>query len=200
MILSEQQHDSLTELVQIAFSRAAAALSELTQHRVTLDRPQVSIHPLTELTAVVGRAMGVEVATVHQVFSGPVAGDAFLLLDQGGAAALAGLLAGGPESGGVPAGSAEDVLTETGNILLNACLGMFGNLLQIHVSFSVPRLRVESLHALVDSLLVGREELRYALLVVTRFRVKGSEVSGYLMIALGVTSLDRLIQAVETLG
>ena len=51
--------------------------------------------------------------------------------------------------------SAREVLTEVGNILLNACLGMFGNLLQVHVSFSVPRLHLESLDALVANLITG---------------------------------------------
>jgi len=93
--------------------------------------------------------------------------------------------------------SAREVLTEVGNILLNACLGMFGNLLQVHVSFSVPRLHLETLDALLRSLAIGREGLRYALVVYTAFRLRDSAVSGYLVIALNVASLDRLIQEAE---
>ena len=94
--------------------------------------------------------------------------------------------------------SAREVLTEVGNILLNACLGMFGNLLQVHVSFSVPRLHLDTLEALLRSLMVGVEGLRYALVVYTAFRIRESAVSGYLVIALNVASLDRLIQEAET--
>jgi chemotaxis protein CheC len=89
------------------------------------------------------------------------------------------------------------VLTEVGNILLNACLGMFGNLLHIQVSFSVPRLHLESLNSVLKSLVIGKEELRYALVVYTAFRMRDSEVTGYLVIVLGVASLDRLIREVE---
>jgi chemotaxis protein CheC len=84
-----------------------------------------------------------------------------------------------------------------GNILLNACLGVFGNLLKVHVKFSVPRLHVESLGHLLSSVVVGRDELRYALAVYTSFRLRDSFVSGCLVMALGVASLDRLIQGVE---
>ena len=81
-----------------------------------------------------------EVASIHQVFGGPVAGDALLLLNHEGAVQLADLLTDGHAPSNRLDESAREVLTEVGNILLNACLGMFGNLLDVHVSFSVPRL------------------------------------------------------------
>ena len=90
------------------------------------------------------------------------------------------------------------MLTEVGNILLNACLGTFGNLLQVQVSFSVPHL--EPRHAVrrsSSSLIVNREGLRYALVVHAGFRLRDAEVTGYLVIVLSVASLDRLIRAVE---
>jgi len=93
--------------------------------------------------------------------------------------------------------SAREALTEIGNILLNACLGVFGNLLRVHVSFSMPRLHLESLDKMLRSITIGAEDLRYAVVVSTEFRVKESAVSGYLAIVLGVSSLDRLLRAIE---
>ena len=66
--------------------------------------------------------------------------------------------------------SAREVLTEVGNILLNACLGSFGNLLHVRVSFSVPRLNLDTLHGVLESLTVDREGMRYALVVHAGFR------------------------------
>ena len=93
--------------------------------------------------------------------------------------------------------SAREVLTEVGNILLNACLGTFGNILEVQVSFSVPHLNLETLRDLLESLLINREGLRYALVVHAGFRLRDAEVTGYLVIVLSVASLDRLIRAVE---
>jgi len=197
MELSEQQRDALCELINIAFSRTAASLSELTGHRVLLDVPQVAIFPITELGAALAKFLPAEVATVHQVFSGPVTGDALLLLNYDGAVKLTDLLTDEQVSSDRLNTSAREVLTEVGNILLNACLGMFGNLLQVHVTFSVPRLHLETLHALLNSLVVASEGLRYALVVYTAFRLRDSSVEGYLVIALNVASLDRLIQEAE---
>jgi hypothetical protein len=76
MELNAVQQDALVELLNIGFGRAGASLSKLTQQRVLLDVPQVDIHPVTHLTHSLGRLMDERVASVHQVFSGPVTGDA----------------------------------------------------------------------------------------------------------------------------
>ncbi|MFP5260951.1 MAG: chemotaxis protein CheC [Blastocatellia bacterium] len=197
MQLTENQTDALSELINIGFSRTAASLSELTSHRVMLDVPRVEIYPVSELLTRLAQFLPADLASVHQVFTGPLTGDALLLLSHDGARTLTSLLTDESVSPGRLNESAREVLTEVGNILLNACLGVFGNLLQVRVSFSVPRLHLETLTDMVKSLVIDKEELRYALVVYTAFRVRDSAISGYLVIALSVVSLDRLIQEVE---
>jgi chemotaxis protein CheC len=74
---------------------------------------------------------------------------------------------------------------------------MFGNLLKVQVSFAVPHVTLEGLESVVQSVVVDREELRYALVVHAGFRLKGSAVTGYLIIVLSVASVDRLIRAID---
>lgn len=198
MELTARQRDAISELINIAFSRTGAALSELTGHRVILNAPEVSVHPTTELPAALAKFIPGEIASIHQVFGGPVAGDALLLLNHDGAVHLTELLTdgGGPPSSRLDE-SAREVLTEVGNILLNACLGMFGNLLDVRVSFSVPRLHLETLDELLGSLNPEGGEPQYALVIYTAFQIRDSSVRGFLVMVLSVTSLDRLIQEVE---
>jgi len=196
--LTADQRDAVTELVNIAFARTAAALSGLAGNRVELTVPEVFTHPITELLPALGRYVRGDVATVHQVFGGPVAGDALLLLDVAGAAELVAQLLGAGDPPPVPLGASDrEVLAEAGNILLNACLGMFGDLLQVRFTFAVPRLHLESLASMLESLVVGQDGLRHALLVGARFRVRSSDVTGCLVLVLGVTSLERFVQTVE---
>lgn len=197
MQLTALQQDALVELLNIGFGRAGASLSQLTGHRVLLDVPQVTVHDIADLSAVLRNVITDEVASVHQIFSGPVAGDALLILDHQGAARLKELLTDEPALPLAIDASAREVLTEVGNILLNACLGTFGNILKVQVSFSVPRLNLESLGAIVESLRINREGLQYALVVHAGFRLRDREVKGYLVIVLSVSSLDRLVRAVE---
>jgi chemotaxis protein CheC len=118
-------------------------------------------------------------------------------LDQRSAAILKELLTNEPALPLEIDRSAREVVTEIGNILLNACLGTFGNLLKVQVSFSVPHLTLETLGSVVESIAVEREGLRYALIVHSSFRLRDSSLTGYLVIVLGVASLERLIAALE---
>ena len=197
MNLSALQEDALIELINIGFGRAAAALSKLTGHRVQLEVPQIAMCPIDEMADRLRPLLDNDVATVHQIFSGPVGGDALLVLDFKAAGMLKELLTNEPPLPLPIDASGREVLTEVGNILLNACLGTFGNILQVQVSFSVPHLNLDTLNAVMRSLLVNREGLRYALVVHAGFKLRDAEVKGYLVIVLSVASLDRLIRAVE---
>jgi chemotaxis protein CheC len=200
MILSDKQKDAVTELINIAFSRAAASLSDLTNHRVLLEAPSVSIHIIGDLEKALDGFVQGEIATVHQIFGGPVTGDAMLLLNYDGAVALSNLLTGGSGKGDRLYQSDREVLTEVGNILLNACLGTFGNMLKVHISFSVPRLHLDSLGALLNTLVIGREEIQYALVIFTNFVLKETQIKGFLVIVLGVSSLEHFLHSVDELG
>jgi len=195
--LTHGQQEALVELLNIGFGRAGASLSELTGHRIILDVPQVSVHPIDQLSAALRDVVSDHVATVHQIFSGPVGGDALLVLDYAAASMLKELLTNEPPLPLPLDTTAREVLTEVGNILLNACLGTFGNILKVQVSFSVPSLNLDTLSEVMKSLLVNREGLRYALVVHAGFKLRDAEVRGYLVIVLSVASLDRLIRAVE---
>jgi chemotaxis protein CheC len=197
MKLTAVQEDALIELLNIGFGRAASSLSQLTGHRILLEVPHVTVHPISEVSEALGRMIESDVASVHQIFSGPVSGDALLILDQSGASMLKELLTNEPALPLSLDASAREVITEVGNILLNACLGTFGNLLKVQVSFSVPHLSLESLGAILETLRINHEGVKYALVVHAGFKLRDAEVRGYLIIVLSVASLDRLIRAVE---
>lgn len=197
MKLTERQSDALSELINIAFARTGAALSELTGHRVVLNAPEVAVYRSEELRSALARFVPGDVASIHQVFAGPIAGDALLLLNYAGAVRLTDLLTDEHNPSAFLDESAREVLTEVGNILLNACLGMFGNLLNVHVTFSVPRLHLETLDELLASITTDKTELHYALIIYTGFQIRDSSVKGFLVIVLSVNSLDRLIQEVD---
>src|SRR6202012_4643129 len=123
------QKDALTELINIGYGRAAGSLSELTGYRIALEGPQGAIHDIAEIAPALERMLGSSIASGNQVFSGPVSGNALLLLDQASALELIRLLSDARSS---PVGfdsNSREIMTEIGNIVLNACLGVFGNLL-----------------------------------------------------------------------
>ena len=197
MELTTIQKDALTELINIGYGRAASALSELTGYRISLEVPKVTIHPIADMSRHLSKVVSGEVASVNQMFNGPISGNALLLLDEHSARMLSELLTDERSSTSGFDSSAREIITEVGNILLNALLGVFGNLLEVQVTFAVPRLRVESVQGVLESITIGRDELSYALLIHTRFQLRASNVTGYLVMVLGITSLDRMMFELE---
>lgn len=198
MKLSASETDALAELFNVGLHRAAASLSEITGQRIVVDMPTLVICDVAEIEQKLADLVGGEIATVHQMFGGSVAGDAVLLLEHDKAAALARLMTGGEAAtGGRLDQSAREVLAEIGNIVLGACLSGFGDMLQVPLSFSVPRIHIESLRTILGSLLVETNEPQYAVVVATQFRLSLLAVDGYLIIALGAKSLARISQALN---
>ena len=157
MELTAVQQDALVELLNIGFGRAAASLSQLTGHRVLLEVPQVTLHAIDEvgdaLERVVQRRRRQRAPDLHRPGRRRRAADP----RRAGAAILKELLTNEPALPLSIDASAREVITEVGNILLNACLGTFGNLLKVQVSFSVPHLSIENVGAILESLRVNHE-------------------------------------------
>ena len=111
MDLTSSQKDALTELINIGYARAAAALSDLTGHRITLEVPEVAIHLIPEIRERLQKVIVGEVASVNQIFSGPISGNAILLLDREAALLLNSLLTDRPGTAELD-GAAREVITE----------------------------------------------------------------------------------------
>ncbi len=193
MELTTPKKDGLTELINIGYGRAAGALSELTGYRVTLEVPRIAMHAMDQIGPLLAELVQGDVASVNQVFTGPVSGNALLMLDEKAAVALSQLLSDNPTQSRSFDANDREIITEVGNILLNACLGVFANLLQIQVKFAVPRLQISAVTNILESITVGSRELQYGLMVHTRFQLRTSNVTGYMFIVLGITSFDRML-------
>lgn len=192
-MLNDVDTDALTELFNIGLHRAAASLSELTAQRVLVDLPRLWVCPLKDLNGVLTQLLTGELATVHQIFGGSLSGDAVLLLEYEKAALLASVMTDGQVAGnGRIDTSAREVLAEVGNIVLGACLSAFGNMLKVSVAFSVPRINIESLDGLLKSLVVESNDIQYALVATTRFRLAQQEVGGYMIFVIGMNSLEHV--------
>jgi chemotaxis protein CheC len=192
-MLNDVDTDALTELFNIGLHRAAASLSELTSQRVLVDLPRLWVCPLSDLKSKLTELLSGELATVHQIFGGSMAGDAVLLLEYEKAALLASVMTDGQVAGdGRIDTSAREVLAEVGNIVLGACLSAFGNMLKVSVSFSVPRIHIESLDGLLHSLMVDTADIQYAMVATTRFRLSQQEVGGYMIFVIGMNSLKHV--------
>ena len=196
MNLEDVDKDALTELFNVGLHRAAASLSELTNQRIIVEPTRLWLCSIDEMADLLRTLCAGDQATVHQIFSGAVAGDAILLIGYDKATSLTRMMTSEDVAlGGRLDQSAREVLAEVGNIVLSACLSSFGDMLRVSVSFSVPRIRVESVQDILRSLSVDAEEVQYAMIAATRFKLSQEEVEGYLVVVVGVTSLALISRA-----
>jgi chemotaxis protein CheC len=200
MFLTETQKDAITELINIGFSKSAASLSELTGYRILLGAPEVRVLPIDELANVLSEIIFDKIVTVHQIFKGPISGDAMLILNHKDSKKLVNLLLDGKNEENLTAASIRDVLSEVGNILLNSCLGMFGNILKVRITFTVPQLQLETLDNLIKTISIDNMEISYALMVSMNFQLRDKSINSYMVLVLGITSLEQLLTEIEKLG
>jgi chemotaxis protein CheC len=200
MFLTETQKDAITELINIGFSKSAASLSELTGYRILLGAPEVRVLPINELANVLSEIIFDKIVTVHQIFKGPISGDAMLILNHKDSKKLVNLLLDGKNEENLTSASIRDVLSEVGNILLNSCLGMFGNILKVRITFTVPQLQLETLDNLIKTISIDNMEISYALMVSMNFQLRDKSINSYMVLVLGITSLEQLLTEIEKLG
>lgn len=198
MLLTEHQEDALKEIISMAFARAAASLSDLINRQIILFIPEISIHSISRLSIELSTFIPKEIVTINQTFKGEIAGNALLVMNYDSAVDIANMLTDNQASPECDFNmSAYEILLEVGNILLNSCLGVFSNLLQIPLHFTAPTLRLEKVNEMINSLVCEQTELSYALVLKTSLQVIDSEVNCYFVLVSGVTSLHSLILAIE---
>ncbi|HEY9627573.1 MAG TPA: hypothetical protein V6C84_09750 [Coleofasciculaceae cyanobacterium] len=199
MNLTAEQHDAITELINIAFARTAKSLSDITGFHVMLDVPAMRLDPLGDLIPQLAFQMeNQKIATIQQTFTGQLSGTAMLVLDYNTAVEITDLVTVGytPHRHCLDHASCE-VLTEVGNILLNACLSSLGNLLKLRVCFSMPRLQLHTLESISAALTLNAMGHHYTLSVCTQFRLQNVAIKGYLILVLEETALAHLLSSLD---
>ena len=199
MLLTEKQKTALSEFMKIVLSRKTAiSLSKLIGSDVTMKVEEVSLSPLSKLTAELPNQFNEEIVSVHQMFRGTMSGDALLLLNYSFAIKLTNLLRHNNEEKIFTLDiSSCEVLMEVGNILLNSYINMLGTLMGCQFMFSVPNFQIEPLPDLVTSLMIHKNEVRYVLMVDTTFQFNHNSVRGSLVFVSGVIPLSCLIKGIE---
>jgi chemotaxis protein CheC len=163
---------------------------------VVLDVPQISILSIHDLSGVMS-SMYSDLAAVEQQFSGGLHGDVVLIMDLDVASVFIDLLSGGPGVSRQLTFSDREALLEVGNILLNAYIGSFGNLLKTQVNVSIPLLHMHSLEKLL-TMIEDEGKNPYVLLVKTKFLLNNGSVVGHVALIIEADSLDDLFQSIES--
>ena len=185
--LSELERDAVTELANIGVSRAAASLRKMVGHQVLLSVPSVDILTRKAAGALINERENASLVAVQQAFSGPFAGRALLIFPETNSLQLIRAIIGDDDTNEV-AELEEEALAETGNVILNGCLGTIANLLRQSLTLSLPTvLRGSGSDLFQPSEEPDGEGL--VLFLYINFSVRDRDIRGYIAMLMDLPAL-----------
>jgi chemotaxis protein CheC len=191
VVLSELELDALTELVNLGVSNAALSLREMVQEEVILSVPKVSVVTRDEAIANLQEREAKRLVAVHQDFDGDIRGRALLIFPEAQSMELVRAVVGGDLSLDDIMELEQEALAETGNVLLNGCLGTIANSLERTLRISLPEVvhgegaeffHSSPRHHVGDSVLF----------IYINFAVRKRNIQGYIAMLLDLPSLATL--------
>jgi len=186
--LDELERDALTEVVNIGVSRAAASLRKMVGQQVLLSVPSVEIVTHKAAAALLGQRENEDLVAVRQDFDGAFSGRALLIFPETRSMELVRAVVGDD----VPAEDLSDLeteaLSETGNVILNNCLGTMANMLQRSLKMSLPEvMRGRGEDLFVSPTEEGTQGL--VLFLYINFSVRDRDIRGYIAMLMDLPSL-----------
>jgi chemotaxis protein CheC len=191
MELDELERDALTELVNIGVSRAAASLRKMVQKQVLLSVPSVEIVTRKSAAALLGQRESEELIAVQQHFEGPFSGRALLIFPQSNGIKLVRAIVGDEMAEAEVIEMESEALAETGNVILNGCLGSMANMLQQSLKMSIPDLLRGNSSTLFNGVPASAEQ-SFVLFLFINFSVQDRDIRGYIAMIMDMPSLEML--------
>lgn len=197
ILLSELERDALTEIVNIGVSRAAASLRRMIGDEVLLSVPAAEVVSRQAAAAMIADREQTPLVAVRQDFAGAFSGRALLILPAANGASLVRAVLGDAVSAEEVFALQEETLTETGNLVLNNCLGTMANMLRESLTLSLPDLD----HSGPDALFAaGAEDAAGAagvvLFLYINFSIRHHDIRGYIAMLMDMPSLAMLQQLI----
>lgn len=194
--LDELERDALTELVNIGVSRAAASLRKMVGKQVLLSVPSVEVVTQQAAAALIGQRESADLVAIKQDFNGAFSGKALLIFPEDNSLELVRAIVGDDVAAAEVASLKDEALAETGNVILNGCLGTIANMLNQSLQMSLPRVLYGDGKVLFD---VGVEPDvdGLVLFLYINFSVRDRNIRGYIAMVMDLPSLGMLKQLLD---
>jgi chemotaxis protein CheC len=194
--LAELERDALTEIVNIGVSRAASSLRKMIGDQVLLSVPSIEVVSQNRAARLISEREVSDLVAVRQDFAGPFSGRALLIFPETNSLELVRAVTGGELTPQEVLEMEGEALSETGNVILNACLATMANMLQRSLTMTIPEvLRGTSAHLFeVDPEGPGGG---LVLFLYIDFAVRSRDIRGYIAMIMDIPSLETLKELLD---
>jgi Chemotaxis protein CheC, inhibitor of MCP methylation len=200
-MLSEIQKDLLSEILNTNLGYAASLLSEMVNQKVILSLPSLDIKKGNEidLSPLNRQDSDFHTSVLSSMrFGNNFSGNAYVVFPADKAKYLVEACIGEEETEEEIFGKLTvqdlDVVKEISNIIINAVIGGFGNLLDVKMEYSLPHIEMTVVDDMDNALLP--EDMHF-LSMFNSFYLSKSQVRGMIFIALSVSSEKMLIDRLD---
>lgn len=190
-MLNTKQIDTITEIINIGVGKGSASLSQMIDGEILLNVPYVNVIAFDDvLTEIMNLGGGESVHSIEMKFSGEYEGSANVILPGESAKLLASLLIHEDPDSATIEEMKDGIMIEVGNIILNAIMGSFGNILDAPLDYHMPKSyqgNVEGIYGQLD-----KQRYNEVLICHTNFSIRGKNISGDILIMYEMGSFDKL--------
>ncbi len=198
--LKELQLDALREVENIGAGHAATALSQMTERRIMITVPRITIARLEEVPGLLGEPQQV-VAAILLHMLGDLTGRTLLVFSESAALRVCDMLLKRPPGKTIELGMLEQSsLKEAGNILCGAYMNALSSFMGMMLLPSVPTLVIDLASAVLTSAYLDfGAERDYVFCLETEFQFDATSdtLRGHFLLMPDFASLRAILQAVR---
>jgi chemotaxis protein CheC len=144
----------------------------------------------------IGQRESENLIAIQQHFDGPFSGRALLIFPESNGSRLVRAIVGDEMDEAEMVEMESEALAETGNVILNGCLGSMANMLQQSLKMSLPDVRRGSSEKMFE-VVSGQVEDSFVLFLYINFSVRDRDIRGYIAMIMDLPSLDLLKQLIS---
>ena len=196
-MLTSKERDTITEIINIGVGKGSAALYDMIQTEIILRVPYINVINYDGLLKEIDEIESDKVHSVELQFKGQYKGFSNIIVSSNSASTLSGLLTD-MDPNSIELKEIQDgIIVEVGNIILNAIMGSFGNILETSIDFEIPKSYIGQKSNLFQYL--DREKYDQILVCKTDFSIRSKNISGKILIVYEINSFNKLKEILKNL-
>lgn len=191
-MLNEIQAEALVELVNVSVGAAASVLSEMAHCEIKLSAPTLDQLSRKSVSDLIQGAVEGDIVSIDIETEGFISGKSMLIFSERSSLSLVRAILQEQVPLEMLSEMEEEALSEVGNVVLNACLATFSNLLNQQLTTSIPCCVKGPAHELI-----GYDDVQVLFIRVDFSHAHGEE-QGFITLMFDVDSMRNIVTMVDT--
>jgi chemotaxis protein CheC len=190
--ISELELDSIREFINIGMGKAGKVLNAMLESHIDLSIAEIAILSEDEIYTFMESDNNEKLSIIEMGFSGEITGTTSLLFPTSCALNLVQALTGDELKDDDLDAIRVGTLSEIGNIVINALMGMISNILKMRLRYTVPKHSEKSMEGIYKSAITESPEENVLIKISTNFNIKNLSIEGNIIIFLSLRAFSKL--------